>query len=139
MESYNIGDRVVTKDYADLPIKLKNRTIGEVCGKQGTIVDKLYSEAYDCFIYKIQIDGYATVSNVSWTADALELIPETIEPSWNYDIYKAENLVIAILYDENHEEIARGHGHIIHEGILGIAQAASYACKKIYEKIGGKI
>ena len=35
------------------------------------------------------------------------------------------------------EEIVRGHGHIIHEGDVGIVQALSYALKKAYEKING--
>jgi hypothetical protein len=53
----------------------------------------------------------------------------------------AENVVIASLYevcDPNMRPIAKGHGHIIHEGELGIAQAASYACMRLYKSIGGK-
>lgn len=34
-------------------------------------------------------------------------------------------------------ELGRGHGHMIHEGALGIAQASSYALKKIFEKMNG--
>lgn len=46
----------------------------------------------------------------------------------------------ATLYEE-HDKIRtplrRGHGHIIHDGELGIAQAASYACRRLYESLGG--
>ena len=31
----------------------------------------------------------------------------------------------------------RGHGHIIHEGAMGIAQASAYALKKIWQKMEG--
>ena len=51
-----------------------------------------------------------------------------------------ENLVVGIMYEvkgSTKTEIVRGHGHIIHEGALGKAQAASYSLKKIYEKLGG--
>ena len=41
--------------------------------------------------------------------------------------------------DNQKTEIAKGHGHIFHEGVLGIAQAASYALKKLYQKLGGEI
>lgn len=50
-----------------------------------------------------------------------------------------ENLVVARLYEKHEDgwrdEIAKGHGHIFHDGALGIAQAASYALKKLYQKL----
>lgn len=51
-----------------------------------------------------------------------------------YDFEVAGNVVIARLFDGNGNELQRGHGHIIHEGIKGFTQAASYALKKIFEK-----
>lgn len=45
----------------------------------------------------------------------------------------ADNVVIGIIYKmENGEkvEVCRGHGHIIHEGAEGIAQACAYAYKQ---------
>ena len=50
------------------------------------------------------------------------------------------NVVVARLYetkDGEEKEIAKGHGHIIHEGAIGIAQASSYALKRIYEDLNG--
>jgi hypothetical protein len=52
----------------------------------------------------------------------------------------ADNVVIAVLYavvGDTKTEIARGHGHIMHEGVLGIAQASSYALKRIYMDLNG--
>ena len=57
---------------------------------------------------------------------------------YTYDFEFLDNLVIARLYEvveDKKWEIARGHGHIIHEGLVGIAQASSYALKKILEAV----
>jgi hypothetical protein len=56
--------------------------------------------------------------------------------TYSYEFDFAENLVIARLYEhkgESKKMIARGHGHIFHDGALGIAQAGSYALKRIYK------
>lgn len=37
--------------------------------------------------------------------------------------------------DGTSKEIGRGHGHIIHEGALGIAQATSYALYRLYKRL----
>lgn len=71
--------------------------------------------------------------------EELELIPEK-KFSMQINIDIANNVVIASLYevvDPNMRPIAKGHGHIIHEGELGIAQAASYACMRLYKSMGG--
>ena len=52
--------------------------------------------------------------------------------------YLAENAekVVAVelveVDGDDEETVARGHGHILHDGAEGIAQAASYACKKLW-------
>lgn len=52
-------------------------------------------------------------------------------------ITRADDVVVAVISDENGGEITRGHGHIIHDGILGEAQAASYAIKRAYTAMPG--
>jgi hypothetical protein len=55
-----------------------------------------------------------------------------------HEIEYLENVVLVILYEATEDgpvEIARGHGHIIHEGAKGITQATSYALKKIWYKM----
>jgi hypothetical protein len=55
-----------------------------------------------------------------------------------HEIEYLENVVLVILYEATETgpvEIARSHGHIIHEGVAGIAQAASYAMKGVWYKI----
>ena len=59
-------------------------------------------------------------------------------PAYSIEFEFLDNLVQAFFYEitENEKvELARGHGHIIHRGALGIAQAASYALKRIYHDL----
>lgn len=61
-----------------------------------------------------------------------------IERVWSIETEVAENVVIGVIYevvDGQKVEMCRGHGHIIHEGAEGIAQACSYAYRKAFEKI----
>ena len=65
---------------------------------------------------------------------ANELVFE--QGTYRYEIQPAgKDVVVAILYEtvgDVEREIGRGHGHIIHSGAIGFAQAASFAMKKIY-------
>ena len=72
----------------------------------------------------------------------LEPAPVRKEFSMEVKIDIEENVVIATLYectDDAKTVISKGHGHLIHEGELGIAKAASYACMRLYKKIGGQL
>lgn len=100
-----------------------------MCGLYGEIIDKLYSEAKGGYVYKIHFDESRLPSRIDFIDGSFEVIKD--DP--------LENLVIARFYeiyeDGTKVEIAKGHGHIIHDGIVGIAQASSWALKKIYEKV----
>ena len=134
---FKIGDRIITKSYQDLPSSLKNRATARVCSSEGTVVDRLYSEAKGQYIYRIHLDGYEAASKASWTADALELLPEKAPITYHFTVEIAENLAIARMFEDgSDEELASGHGHIFHDGAVGIAQATSYAFKKLTEKLG---
>jgi hypothetical protein len=55
-----------------------------------------------------------------------------------HEIKYLDNLVLVVFYKAaggGKEEIARAHGHIIHPGVEGIAQATSYAMRGIWEQI----
>ena len=57
-----------------------------------------------------------------------------------HEITYLDNAVLVVLYEATEDgpkELARAHGHIIHEGADGIAQAASYAMRLIWFKIHG--
>lgn len=56
--------------------------------------------------------------------------------SWTFEVL--DNVVVGAMFEtvgNRKTEITRGHGHIIHEGSVGIAQAASYALKKAFENL----
>lgn len=68
-------------------------------------------------------------------------------PAWTdgplpyfHEITYLDDLVLVVLYEATEDgpkELARSHGHIIHEGVEGIAQAASYAMKGVWYKVQG--
>ena len=137
---YSIGQRVRINSYGNLPETMKTSGVSKVCGLDGEIVDKLYSEARGGYFYKIKMDGASKPSAVDFIDGSFEAIEDDPIPvDYVHEFEYLENLVIARFYEvyEGGEkvEVARGHGHIIHEGIVGIAQASSWALKKIYEKV----
>ncbi len=119
---FNIGDRVKV---------LPNEEFG-------VITDIMFSARLKCNLYEI---GHENDSGVYGTFTACDLEPAPISKEYSVDIQidVAQNVVIATLYEECDENIKtplrRGHGHIIHDGALGVAQAASYACRRLYESI----
>ena len=138
---FNIGDRVRVKPYDDLPEQTRSKGVGRLCGKDGEIVDKLWSGARGCTVYKLQFDGATRPSSIDFPAKAIDLVSELDKKSYAYEFAYLDNVVVAKFYEIGEDyktEIARGHGHIIHEGEIGIAQAASYALKKIHQKLSEK-
>lgn len=147
---FNIGDRVRVKDYEQIADHLKTKNTdndpslwnagkAKCCGLKGEIVDIMYSTAYEKYIYRIHFDGQEERSRADFTDEALELLQEDTV-TYHHDIdYAEDNVVIAIMYEDHKDgsskEIARGHGHIIHEGALGIAQATSYAMYRLYKRV----
>ena len=147
---FNIGNRVRVKDYKEIPSDKKALVTGgdptiwnagkaKTSGKVGTIVDKMYSERYSMFVYRIQFDGQDVPSNAQFDADSIEPYTEEV-PEYSWDIEVTDNIAIVRMYATIggvKSEVTRGHGHLIHEGIEGIAQAVSYAFKRIYTEIPG--
>lgn len=90
----------------------------------------------------MHFDGCSKPSSVDFTEEALILNPVSrMKKAYHYEFEFLDDVVVAVLYEDWEiikKEVARGHGHIIHEGVEGIAQAASYALKRIYYKISDK-
>lgn len=131
MSEFNIGNRVRVRDYNDIPEEHRTQGVSKMCGEIGTIEDVFYSKSKKCNLYVIQFDNY-NKSTKLWGAELLEDADDSV--SYEYEFDYLENVVVAKLYEvteDSKTEIARGHGHIIHEGVIGIAQAAAYAMKKI--------
>lgn len=135
VKEFRINERIVVRDYDDIPVENRTRAVAKLCGCIGTIVDKLFSESVGEFVYVIHFDEYELQSKKIWRADHLmPYIEKKAEYGCTLDI--CDNVVVVII-TENGKEIGRGHGHILHEGTFGIVQAASYGLKKIYEKMNG--
>lgn len=93
-------------------------------GVKGTIDDVLLSKGDGSLYYE--------VNGTFYDPDDLEAVNDI---EYRYEINTADNsVVVAVLYEKvngKETEVTRGHGHIIHDGVVGYAQAASYALKKI--------
>lgn len=135
MSEFTIGERVRVRDYNDIPEEHRTQGISKMCGEIGTIEDVFCSEGKKCNLYVIQFDNY-NKSTKLWRAELLEQINENV--SYEYEFEYLDNVVVARLYEvteDSKTEIGMGHGHIFHEGVVGIAQAASYALKRLYYKL----
>ena len=121
---------------------MKEFQIGDKVGyihqkAEGVIEDILYSNATDKFLYSVKWQGIGMPSRSQHNADDLYPINDR---EYRYEISLHNNVVVAILYEKANDdefEVARGHGHIIHDGVLGFTQAASYALKRIMLEING--
>lgn len=115
---YNIGNRVKEK-------------ATDVCG---TVTDRMFSEQRGEYIYVIKPDD----GGRSFMREGGKIEPYRAQPQYMVEASITDGVVIGIIYEvENGEryEVCRGHGHIIHEGAEGIAQACSYAFKKAFAEI----
>lgn len=122
---------------------MKELQIGDRVGfsngnKKGVITDALYSNAKDKFIYQVHWNGEGMPSQSQYDAEDLFLIDDK---EYRFEVTCLDNVVVAVLYErvgnDDEKEVTRGHGHIIHSGVVGFAQAASYALKKILLEVNG--
>ena len=118
MKTFNIGDNVYINHL----------------GKSGKVIDKMYSEAYGQYFFEVEYEGTSALYQEN------ELSPANEQAKYHFTIEVHEGAVIAVLYEtigDTTREIERNHGHVMHQGALGVAQAASYALKKIYTNMAG--
>ena len=59
---FEIQDKVRVVSYEELPLELRNKAIAKACGKEGEIVDRLYSEAEGGYIYRVRLEAIGAVS-----------------------------------------------------------------------------
>lgn len=143
---FNIGDTVIINQPEAIVDRSRGNCYawtkrkGNTAGEIGTIADKMYSEAEDKHLYRIRIEGEARVRSAFYTEEDFELYVADIKQDYILETEILENLAVVRIYkneDGEKKEIVRGHGHIFHEGDIGVIQALSYALKKAYEKING--
>lgn len=133
----NINDRVRIKNFEDLPIEAQSQKMKNLAGQEAEIIDRLYSEIRQAYLYTLYLTGSKTVPHMVFHEASLELVED--EPTeYHHEIEYLDNLVLVRFYetrDGKKTEIARGHGHIIHSGAAGIAQATSYAMRRIWDQL----
>lgn len=106
--------------------------------EQAEVVDVIHSAALCKNYYTLSANGKVIDRRNKFTDENLVAFKdEQIE--YEFKI-RTEDTVVVVSMFEHHEGdeskfVARGHGHIIHDGALGIAQAASWALKKLYQKL----
>lgn len=140
MSELSIGSKIRVKDYNDIPEEFRTKALGRLCGEIGTIDDIVYSMSLKCKLYVIKFDNYDVPSKKMWRDEMLEEVVEEDVVTYTFEFEFLENLVVARLYEvtgDTKTELEKGHGHIFHDGAVGIAQAASYAMKKLYYKLAG--
>ena len=118
---FEIGDKVVYSN-----------------GRIGEITDRMYSDGMKKYYYEVEFPDNGSEESGLYEEDDLQKYGDVVE--YVHEIEYHENLVVAKLYeikDGNKKFIAKGHGHIFHDGAYGVAQAASYALKRICEDLGG--
>jgi hypothetical protein len=123
-----------------MPEAIRHKGLGKRVGDDGEIVDIMYSNANDCYVYKIHFDGFDRASHSEFPEGSFDLISELEKKTYAYEFEYLDNVVVVRLYEiegDKRTEIGRGHGHIIHSGAFGVAQAASYALKRIASDLGG--
>ena len=132
---FSIGDKVQIKEYSLLPERFQNSGMGKIAGCKGTVTDKLFSESQNCFVYEVQLEGYMRPSSVKFTEDLLVARQEE-ESTYEYEIIIDSGAVIVEMY-RGSELVCRGHSHIMYDGAVGVAQAVSFAMKRIYIQLNG--
>ena len=106
--------------------------------ERGTITDKMYSEGKQTNVYVVKPDD----GGRSFMRKEAELEAVFAEKNYSIDMQIADGVVICVIYeisDNKKTEVCRGHGHIIHEGVEGIAQACSYASRKALQSVDSGI
>lgn len=102
---------------------------------EGVIVDKMHSEKSGKTLYEVEFNIYGKKATKMCAEDQLEVVEEIIHDI-DFKFEVADNVVICTAIEDG-VEIGRGHGHIIHEGRIGVVQASSYALKRLYERMNG--
>ena len=121
---------------SEAKFKIGDRVKLNVADGYGTVFDAMHSSSTG-WTYEVKHDSGALFY---FREKDLDPVTEKKGYRMTIQIDVASNVVIATLFEgasPDMRPIAKGHGHLIHEGANGVAQAASYACKKLYENLGG--
>ena len=117
---FNIGDKVNTKNGV------------------GIVTDKMYSEKTNVYYYCVTLEGKDEEEDTLFVEE--DLTP-WVEVQYVTETEVCGNVVVGVIYKVDSygkkEFVARGHGHLLHNGEEGILQAISYAYLKAYQSTYG--
>lgn len=119
---FQVGDQV--------KIPSKQLTIGVVC-------DIWHSLVQDKVMYAVDIEGG---SRGLYREDQLEPAPLPI--TYTFDAHIDGNVAVVVMNARQGDKTwiySRGHAHIIHDGEVGMAQAVSYAARRMFETLDTKL
>lgn len=118
---YNIGDFVYTS-----------------AGVKAVITDKMYSDKKKAYYYGISYDDMCEDDEDIVYHEA-DLYPyEEEKTDYSVDIAIDDGVVVCNIYEvtgDTKKHVCRGHAHILHNGIIGIAQAVSYASRRAFMSV----
>ena len=119
--AYNIGDRVSVK------------------GQEAFITDRMYSEKSDKYFYSIRYNGHQEEQDDLYDDSELQpYVEEKVEYDLKMDI--SEGVVIFSVVEikgDKRSLVARGHGHMLRNDLLGVLQASSWAARKAFTELNG--
>ena len=118
---FQMGDRV--------KIPSKANTIGTVC-------DIWHSLVQSKVMYAVDIEGGI---RGLYAEEQLEPAPIPVEYSFSATV--ENNVAVVCMIAAQGEKAcvyARGHAHILHDGAVGMAQAVSFAAKRMFESLDAK-
>lgn len=130
---FAIGQKVIIKCYEELPEQFKTTGVAKLAGKAAQVVDVVHSTAKGATFYLVRVEGFSSTSGVCFTEECFEL-PK--EKTYRVEVDNLDKVVVVRLYADD-KEIGKAHGHKIHEGDIGFAQAVSYAMRFIYTDLNG--
>jgi transcriptional regulator with XRE-family HTH domain len=100
----------------------------------GVVSDIWSSLAQDRTMYEVSLEINGTKG--LYAEDQLELAPLPISYRWEAHI--EDNVAVVAMIATQGEKTwvySRGHAHILHDGEVGMAQAISYAARRMFEKL----
>jgi predicted transcriptional regulator len=118
--SFQIGDRV----------KIPSKE-----GKIGTISDIWHSLSQDKLLYAVDTEG-----GIRGLYAEAQLEPAPLPTEYSWEAHIDGNVAVCTMIATQGEKTwiyARGHAHIIHNGEVGMAQAISYAARRMFESLDG--
>lgn len=123
-----------------LPTKFQIGDRVKIPAKQdvfGAISDIWSSLAQDRTMYEVTLEGNGTKG--LYAENQLE--PAPVPTSYSFEAIIEGNVAVVTMTATQGEKTyiyARGHAHILHDGEVGMAQAISFASKRMFESLDEK-